>query len=159
MTVARVTLRLPEPSDWPAFLDHHRDAEARWMAAFTPPNPDDEAAIVAHWERLTRDPAIVFRTIVADGQVAGNLVAFTMFDERNVGYWLGREFWGRGIATQALRLFLSLLTERPLFARTAFDNAGSQRVLEHCGFRLIGHDTGYANAREAEIEECVFRLD
>lgn len=159
MTTPHVTIRLTEPDDLPIFFAQHQDAGALWMAAFTPADPTDEAGLIAHWERLIRDPAIAFRTVVADGAVAGSLVAFTMFEERNVGYWLGREFWGRGIATQALRLFLDLLPERPLFGRTAFDNYGSQRVLEHCGFRLIGHDTGYANARQTEIEEYIFRLD
>jgi RimJ/RimL family protein N-acetyltransferase len=129
------------------------------MAAFTPPDPADEPGLIAHWQRLMRDPAIVFRAILADGQVAGSLVAFTIFEQRQVGYWLGRAYWGRGIATGALRLFLEELPERPLYGRTAFDNAGSQRVLQKCGFRLVARETGYANARQAEIEEFVFRLD
>ena len=104
-------------------------------------------------------PDIVYRTIVADGQVAGSLVYFTMFDQPQVGYWLGRTFWGKGIATQALQLFLKLIPERPLYGRTAFDNLGSQRVLQKCGFKLVARDRGYANARRDEIEEYVFRLD
>lgn len=154
-----VTLRPVEDADLPIYFAQHQDADALWMAAFTPPNPTDEAALIAHWSRLMRDPTIVFRTILADDQVAGSLVFFEMFDQKQVGYWLGREFWGKGVATQALTLFLEELPERPLYGRTAFDNFGSQRVLQKCGFRLVAHDSGYANARKAEIQEYVFRLD
>lgn len=154
-----VTLRPVETADLPIFFAQHQDADALWMAAFTPPDPADQAALFAHWSRLMRDPAIVYRTILADGQVAGSLIYFEMFDQKQVGYWLGREFWGRGIATQALTLFLDLLPERPVYGRTAFDNLGSQRVLQKCGFRLVARETGYANARRAEIGEYVFQLD
>lgn len=154
-----VTLRPVETADLPIFFAQHQDADALWMAAFTPPDPADQAALFAHWSRLIRDPAIVYRTILADGQVAGSLIYFEMFDQKQVGYWLGREFWGRGIATQALTLFLDLLPERPVYGRTAFDNLGSQRVLQKCGFRLVARETGYANARRAEIGEYVFQLD
>ena len=154
-----VKLRPVETADLPIFFAQHQDADALWMAAFTPPDPADQAALFAHWSRLMRDPAIVYRTILADGQVAGSLIYFEMFDQKQVGYWLGREFWGRGIATQALTLFLDLLPERPVYGRTAFDNLGSQRVLQKCGFRLVARETGYANARRAEIGEYVFQLD
>lgn len=153
-----VTLRPVETADLPIFFAQHQDADALWMAAFTPPDPADEAALFAHWSRLMRDPAIIYRTILADEQVAGSLIYFEMFDQKQVGYWLGREFWGQGIATQALTLFLDLLPERPVYGRTAFDNLGSQRVLQKCGFRLVARETGYANARRAEIGEYVFRL-
>lgn len=154
-----IALRPVEDADLPTFFAQHQNADALWMAAFTPPVPTDEAALVAHWSRLMRDPAIVYRTILADEQVAGSLVFFEMFDQKQVGYWLGRDFWGQGVATQALTLFLDELPERPLYGRTAFDNFGSQRVLQKCGFRLVARTSGYANARNAEIEELVFRLD
>jgi RimJ/RimL family protein N-acetyltransferase len=47
---------------------------------------------------------------------------------------------------------------RPLGARVAFDNFGSQRVLEKNGFIRIGSDSGFANARQAEIEEFIYQL-
>ena len=40
----------------------------------------------------------------------------------------------------------------------AKDNAGSIRVLDECGFRLVGTERGFANARGAEIEELLFVL-
>ncbi len=154
-----VSIREVVDADLPIFFAQHQDEGALQMAAFTPPEPANREALIAHWTRLMHNPAIVYRTILADGQIAGSLVYFEMFEQRQVGYWLGREYWAKGIATRALMLFLDLLPERPLYARTAFDNLGSQRVLQKCGFRLIGTDSGYANARRAEIEEYVFKLD
>ncbi|HYO87881.1 MAG TPA: GNAT family N-acetyltransferase [Candidatus Limnocylindrales bacterium] len=156
--VAEVRLRDTVDADLPVFFAQHQDEGALQMAAFTPPDPTDETALIAHWQKLIRDPAVVLNTILADDRIAGSLVFFEMFDQQQVGYFLGREFWGRGVATRALTLFLSLIPVRPLYARTAFDNLGSQRVLAKCGFVEIGRDTSYANARGAEIEEIIFRL-
>jgi RimJ/RimL family protein N-acetyltransferase len=49
-----------------------------------------------------------------------------------VTYWLGRDFWGRGLATQALNRMLHLVVDRPILARAATDNIGSLRVLQKC---------------------------
>ena len=73
-----------------------------------------------------------------------------------VTYWLGREFWGKGLATQALNRMLQLVVDRPIFARAAADNIGSIRVLEKCGFRIIGKNKDFANGRGEETEEYIF---
>jgi RimJ/RimL family protein N-acetyltransferase len=75
-----------------------------------------------------------------------------------VSYWLGKEYWGKGIATEALGLFLGIIEERPLYARAAKDNAASIRVLEKCGFVISGCERGFANARGEEIDEVVLVL-
>ena len=66
---------------------------------------------------------------------------------------------GRGIASQALALFLEVVRVRPLYARAASDNVGSPRVLEKTGFRIIGTEVSFAPARGAEIEETILQLD
>jgi RimJ/RimL family protein N-acetyltransferase len=78
--------------------------------------------------------------------------------EREVTYWIDRAYWGRGIATAALRDLLAVVPERPLYARAASDNAGSRRVLEKCGFRVTANDRGYAHARGEETDEVVLTL-
>lgn len=59
-----------------------------------------------------------------------------------VGYWLGEDYWGRGIATEGLKLLAAYaFAERNLlrlFALPLADNAGSRRVLEKAGFVLEG---------------------
>jgi RimJ/RimL family protein N-acetyltransferase len=74
-----------------------------------------------------------------------------------VGYWIGREYWGRGVASRALALFLLEVDERPLHAHVAAHNAGSIRVLEKCGFRIVREQT--IEESGVRIDEVIFRLD
>jgi RimJ/RimL family protein N-acetyltransferase len=58
-----------------------------------------------------------------------------------------------------MRLYLDVLHERPVRARVAADNAGSIAVLEKLGFHRIGAERGFANARDTDIDELIYRLD
>ena len=109
-------LRAVTEDDLPIFFDHQRDPEANRMAAFP---PRDRDAFTAHWTTILRDTSVVVRTVLLDGEVAGNVVAFDFEGRREVGYWIGRAFWGKAVATRALRAFLGEVTERPLFAGVA----------------------------------------
>ena len=103
---------------------------------------------MAHWRRILDDDSTVLRTILSDQQVAGNLVSWQAEGERLVGYWIGREYWGKGIASAALAAFLQVVEPRPLHARVARHNLASIRVLEKCGFARC-HENG---------DELVLRL-
>jgi RimJ/RimL family protein N-acetyltransferase len=131
----QILLRDVTDDDLPIFFEQQSDPEAQRMAAFP---ARERAAFMAHWARILADPTIVKRTIVVEGQVAGNIVSFVQQGQREVGYWLGRPFWGRGIATTALREFLEQVTERPLHAYVAKHNLASLRVLQKCGFTICG---------------------
>ena len=153
-------LREVADADLPIFFEQQLDPEANWMAAFTGKDPADREAFERHWERVRREPEIVMRTIVGDDQVAGHVSSYIEEGEPEITYWLGRAFWGRGIASQALRLFLDHVNgARPMRARVAKDNLASLKVLQKCGFAIVGDDRGYANARAAETEEYVLRLE
>jgi RimJ/RimL family protein N-acetyltransferase len=154
-----VALRDIVDDDLPLIFEQQRDPAYDHMAAFTHKDPSDRAAFDAHWRKIRGDPAIVIRTILHEGRVVGTVASWVQSGERQVTYGLAREHWGKGLATRALTEFLRLVTERPLFASAAADNAGSRRVLEKCGFRVVGSATGFANARGREIEEVMFRLD
>jgi RimJ/RimL family protein N-acetyltransferase len=119
--------------DLPLFFIHQADAEAARKAAF--PSRTEEA-FYTHWHKIMADPQNILRTIVLEDQVAGNMVSFEMDGKREVGYWLGREFWGQGIASLALGLFLQEVRTRPLYAHVAKTNPASMRVLEKGGFIL-----------------------
>jgi len=140
------------------FHGHQQDPEAIRMAAFTHQDPSDYEAHVAHWDRIRADPTVVIRTLVVGDEVVGHVASFEMFGERNVTYWLAREHWGRGHATQALRAFLAVDPVRPLYGRVASDNVASLRVLNKCGFVVTGTDRGYAHGRGREVEELVLAL-
>jgi len=129
------------------------------MAAFTSKDPTDRNAFDAHWEKILADESIHIKTILLGGQVAGSVLSYVMGGECEVIYWIGRDFWGKGIATRALKMYLGIISERPLYARAAKDNLGSIRVLEKNGFKVIKTERGYANVRGEEIEEIIFRFD
>ena len=101
-----VRLRLVEDKDLPIFFEQQRDPEAVRMAAFTHKDPADRNAFNAHWTRIRGDPRITTRTILAGGRVVGNIAAFVddVFGRQEVTYWIGKEFWGQGIATRARSL-------------------------------------------------------
>jgi RimJ/RimL family protein N-acetyltransferase len=129
------------------------------LPALVAKEPPSEESFAGHWRKLRADPKVVARTILADGRVAGSLVKFEMEGRPLVAYWVGREFWGRGIGTAALRAFLGVVTQRPLWAQVATDNEPSVRVLERCGFRRVRVERGFAAARGCEVDEHLLVLD
>jgi RimJ/RimL family protein N-acetyltransferase len=156
MMPTHLLLRDVIDADLPIFFAQQLDPDANWMAAFTAKDPSNREAFDAHWDRIRAEPTIIIRTILCDGQVAGSVLSYEEDGRPEVSYWLGREFWGKGIATWALGEFLRTVNlKRPMYARVAKDNLGSRRVLEKCGFAVIGEERGYANARGMEIEELL----
>jgi len=152
-------LREVESADLDYFFAQQLDPEANWMAAFVAKDPTDRDAFDAHWSRILKAPGIINRTLVAGGEVAGHIACFPEGDHLEVTYWIGKAFWGHGLASVALKALLQLVKERPLHARAASDNLPSLRVLRKCGFVVVGTDRGFANGRGMEIEETLLRLD
>ena len=141
-------LREVRPDDLDAFFEHQREPEANAMAIFP---ARDRETFDAHWQRLLADDSVIKKTIVDEGEVAGNIGSWHQDGQRLVGYWIGREFWGKGLATRALREFTEELTERPVHAWVATSNIGSIRVLEKCGFVWVG-------SRTTDVEELLYQL-
>jgi RimJ/RimL family protein N-acetyltransferase len=152
---ASVSLRDVIPDDLPIFYDHQRDPLACDMAAFPSREHD---LFMAHWVKILQRESVVAKTILADGQVAGNIASFEEGGQTQVGYWIGRPFWGNGIATRALAEFLKVVTIRPLVAYAAKHNLGSIRVLEKCGFAIISEEIGLPY-QDQEIVDVILRLD
>lgn len=128
------------------------------MAAFTAKDLSDREAFTAHWTKILQDDAIIKKTILFGGRVIGSIAKFEWLGKPNVTYWIGREYWGRGFATQALFAFLREMKTRPLYASAAKDNLASTRVLQKCGFAITGSAKAFANARSEEIEEVTLEL-
>ncbi len=133
-------LRDVRESDIPFFYEYQADPEAAAMAAFV---PRDWLAAEARWHEIMSNPAMAARTIVVGEQVAGHIGSWEAEGHREVGYWIGRAFWGRGVATAALRDFLRIVRERPLEAWIAPRNVGSARVLEKNGFTFDREEDDY----------------
>ena len=146
-----------EDPDIDVFFDHQADPSAAEMAAF--PSRDKEQ-FAAHWAKIRADGTTVIRAIVANGAVAGNICSWQQDGQRLLGYWIGREHWGRGVATRALVLFL---TEdeptRPVYAHVAVHNAGSVRVLEKAGFQRDHQVEARMPPPDDGIDEYVFVLE
>lgn len=128
---AVVLLREVRPDDLPVLYAHQADKGAAAMADFP---SRDRAAFDAHWAKVLANPANLARVIEVDGVVAGNVGIWDGDGGREIGYWIGREHWGRGVATAAVGLALALEPTRPLHAHVATHNLGSLRVLERNGF-------------------------
>ncbi len=152
-------LRPTEIADLEYLFRFQTDKEAGYLAAFMPKDPTDKPAYLSKYTKLLADPAINNQTIILNGIVVGSVAKFIMNGDIEITYWIDKSFWKQGIATKALQQFLAIETGRPIFGHVAFDNFGSQRVLEKCGFVKIGTDTGFANARQAEIEEFIYKLE
>src|SRR3990172_2117359 len=114
-----IQLRDVIETDLPIFFEQQIDPEATQMADF--PSRDKDA-FMAHWTRITADDSVLVKTILFNGSVAGNIVCFEQLGEREVGYWLGKEYWGKGIATRALEEFLKHVDVHPLYAHVAKHN-------------------------------------
>jgi RimJ/RimL family protein N-acetyltransferase len=153
-----ITLRDVIDSDFPIFFEQQRDPAAVHMAAFINRDPNDREAFDAHWKKCSAEPSIVIQAILYEGQVVGSVAKYMFFGKPEVTYGVAREHWGKGIATAALTEFLRKVTERPIYGHAAKDNIGSLRVLEKCGFEVIGYDRGFAMARGEEIEEVALEL-
>ena len=158
MTSNTITLTVTEKDDLNAFFQFQLDKEANYLAAFTAKDPNDKTAYIEKYSKFLTDPTITMRTIKVNGVIAGSVAKYVMENEAGITYWIDRKFWGQGIATTAIKDFLKIEQSRPIYGRTAFDNYASQKVLEKCGFVKIGTDKGFANARQAEIEEYIYKL-
>jgi RimJ/RimL family protein N-acetyltransferase len=122
------------------------------MAAFP---SRDRAAHDVHWTKILADDSLIARTIVEDGQIVGNVGSWAADGERDVGYWIGRAYSGRGYASRALADLVAEVLERPLHARVAEHNVAGIRVLAKCGFSIVGE----AQRDGDPVKEIVMRLD
>jgi RimJ/RimL family protein N-acetyltransferase len=155
--IDHVQLRDVTTGDLPMFFEQQLDPVATQMANFP---PRDRDAFMAHWTtKVLHNVGAIVKTILFDTQVAGNIVCWEQSGRWLIGYWLGREYWGKGIATQALSEFLSVVKTRPLYAYVAKHNLASQRVLEKCGFVVVAEDELSSATTGEEIEDFLLRLE
>ncbi len=153
--MSKVALRPVIEADLPILFEHQADPISNQMAAFP---PREKEAFMAHWSKIMVNKTITIKTILYHNQVAGNIISFETFVHREVGYWLGKEFWSKGIATQAVALFLPELKTRPLYAHVAKHNIGSRRVLEKNGFSICGEDIIQDEKLEKPVDGYILQL-
>jgi RimJ/RimL family protein N-acetyltransferase len=142
-------------TDLPVFYDHQREPEATRMALFP---ARDRDTFDAHWRRLLVNDEVTKKTIVHEGKVAGNVLSWEQDGRRLVGYWIGKEFWGKGLATKALSELIDEVKARPLHAWVATSNIGSIRVLEKSGFVATDSRSEFDDAMGEQVDELLFEL-
>jgi [ribosomal protein S5]-alanine N-acetyltransferase len=153
------TLQKTEESDLPIFFEHQADNEAGSMAAFTSKEWKDKDAYVTKWRRLLQDPTVHQQTIRVDNKIAGTVAKFEVDGEAHITYAIAKEYWGKGIASKAVKEFLLQENKRPIFGHAAADNIGSIKVLEKNNFKFIRTQRGFSRSRGKEIDEVVYWLE
>ena len=151
----QVYLREVEENDLPDFFAHQQDPAANQMAAFP---ARERKAFLVHWQKILADDGVMKRTIIHDTEIAGNVVCFEESGKLMIGYWLGRRFWGKGIASRAVSEFVSLISARPLHAYVAKNNVASIRVLEKCGFQVSGESAAAGSTDGDVVDEFIYSL-
>ena len=154
-----ITLSATSIADLPTLFEFQLDSEAQYLAAFMPANAADKVTYIDKYTRFLADPTIFMKTIWIGDVIAGSIAKYETEGNAEITYWIDRKYWGRGLASTAIELFLNLESTRPIYGRTAFDNFGSQKVLDRAGFKKIGTDKGFASARQLEIEEYIYLLE
>jgi RimJ/RimL family protein N-acetyltransferase len=142
-------LREVVAGDLPVLYEYEHDPGAAAMAAFP---PRDRDAFMAHWAKILANDSVLARTVLSEGEVAGNVGCWEDDGRRFVGYWIGRKFWGHGLATQALAELVRIVDARPLHAHVVESNAASIRVLEKCGFVVVERHTAGDGIDELLLE-------
>lgn len=102
---------------------------------------------------LSATPTEIF-AIVINGEAVGSIGVHPQMDlyckNAELGYWIGEEFWGKGIVPEAIKLMIDYgfktFDISRIYARTFDTNIKSQRVLEKTGFVL-----------EAELKETLYK--
>lgn len=150
-----VQLRDVETTDLPVLYQHQLEPEAINLAVV---NPRTAEAFDAHWRKILGNPGVIAKAIMLDDTVVGHISCFRSEGQDEVGYWIAREHWGKGIATRALALLLEQVTIRPLHATVARANAASIRVLQRCGFTLTGYHQAPASERYPACEVATYVL-
>ena len=137
-TLAKILLRPVVESDLPILFQQQLEPEAVALSAYP---SKDRGEFMRHWEGILKNKNVTARSILYKEKVAGHVICWKegKFEQR-IGYWIGKEFWRRGIASAAVTEFLLLVKTRPLFAEVANHNLASRKVLQKNGFTL--HDEG-----------------
>jgi GNAT acetyltransferase-like protein len=155
-----VVLRELKDRDLDVLFEHWTDRESIRMAACTPADPDDRDAFDARWARIRRDPTTTNRIIEGDGRVVGHIASFDLDGRREVTYWIDRWHWGKGIATQALREFLTRIEPaRPSTPLRRPTTPARSACSRKCSFTRVGVGRGFAHGRGEETAEVLLRLD
>jgi RimJ/RimL family protein N-acetyltransferase len=152
----KIELRPVGAADLGAIFEWQHDPVANERAAVT---PRDRLAFDVHWAKVLADDVVTKRIVLADGSAVGFIVVFESDGKLELGYWIDRSFWGRGIASTAVRLVLAIDLRRPLHAGIALHNTASLRVVARHGFVRVADIDLTSPGTGRPVPGGFFRLD
>jgi len=155
-----ISLRRTTTADVPMLHTFELDEASNQLAGT---KPRDLETFKARWNQILADhdgklTGVTPRVILADGVFVGAINIAPHDGADSIGYWIAREYWGRGFASRAVALMLGELSRRPLIATTAGHNHPSIRVLEKNGFEVVSRRMTAETARTIPRETVTLML-
>jgi RimJ/RimL family protein N-acetyltransferase len=160
----RLVLGLPCGADAGRLVALLGDIEvARQTARVPHPYSRADAAAFLAGKVTGGDQLFAIRLKAEDGALIGGAGFGTAIEGgHELGYWLGRPYWGQGLATEAARAVIDLLftstSVEELHASAHVMNQASRRVLEKCGFQQCGSGLVRSRALGGAMAVDRFRL-
>jgi [ribosomal protein S5]-alanine N-acetyltransferase len=163
LTTARLTLRRPASVDALAISVLGGAWEVASMTGRLP--YPYTLAVAKTWieDVQATDPLHQAFAIDRGGRLIG-ICGFTAEDasEAGIGYWIGKPYWGQGLATEAagalVRFCFGAGGFQTLTAAHFSENAASGRVLTKLGFTLSGPGSGWCEATQSDRNTLTYRL-
>ena len=158
MKTARLTLRPLHASDAGRIAVLGGDWDVASMTGRIPIPIFRGAAL--HWVRDLADGEIVFGI-----EHAGELIGICGYSptgdgSAELGYWIGKPYWGQGFATEAADALMTYgFTKggiKRFICRHFTDNAAIGRVAAKLGFRASGPCTGWCEARQQHLPTVTY---
>lgn len=159
LKLARCTVRTLQADDADSLAQHANDKRISAQLRDRFPHPYTTADATAFIDLILREDPLACFAIIADGHCVGGIGLERLTDVHRLsgelGYWLGVDYWGRGIATEAIVAVtdwaFTTLNLKRVFAQPYADNLASCRALEKAGFTLEG------TLKHSAIKEGVLR--
>lgn len=158
----RLVLRPPALADAARISLLAGDYDVACMTG-TIPHPYSEQ-MAGEWlaDALAGEEGVVFM-VERDGTLIG-CTGYRAFDAEHaeLGYWIGKPYWGKGYATEAVRALIAHAFDEDGFAYLKAghftDNPGSERILRKLGFVAFGEEKRESAARGGAVDCFTYRL-
>ena len=135
----KIELRKVQESDLKTFFNFQQNEDANFMAAFISRDPKNWDEFINHWNKILSDDLNYIRTITYKNIVVGNMLSFLMFEQREIGYWIDKDYWGKGIMVEVLAALQKHASnfQKKIIATVKEQNHNSIRVLEKIGIEKM----------------------
>jgi RimJ/RimL family protein N-acetyltransferase len=158
MRTKRLNLRDLAESDAERIAEFAGDWD---IARMTARIPFPYSVPLAHQWMRELEPGEFVRTIDFDGELIGAVGYLPCEDgSAEIGYWIGKPWWGRGFATEAAGALVRYCFTKGGYSRLTcchfVDNPASARVIVKLGFRYVGNCTAWCEARRADVETLTY---